>query len=177
MTASETHDPVPADASRRSFLAWGSGVLSALIAAVVAWPLVGSLLRPQYRRPAKHYVKVPGLDSVPVGRPVRLSFSDVHEDAYLRQVQVHNVWVLRRSAEDVVVFSPICTHLGCDYTWHPESQKFVCPCHGSVFSITGEVLAGPAPRPLDRLPFKIDGGELLVEWERFEAGASRSIPV
>ena len=33
-----------------------------------------------------------------------------------------------------VVFSPICPHLGCKYAWNDAQNKFLCPCHGSVYS-------------------------------------------
>jgi menaquinol-cytochrome c reductase iron-sulfur subunit len=68
------------------------------------------------------------------------------------------------------VFSPLCPHLGCGYRWEGTERKFKCPCHGSVYAITGEVLAGPAPRPLDTLPTKVENGRLLVIYEEFKAG-------
>jgi Rieske Fe-S protein len=42
--------------------------------------------------------------------------------------------------------SPICTHQGC--TVEAQGAQLVCPCHGSTYSRTGEVLRGPAARPL-----------------------------
>ncbi|MFH0730060.1 MAG: ubiquinol-cytochrome c reductase iron-sulfur subunit [Pseudomonadota bacterium] len=42
-----------------------------------------------------------------------------------------------------------CTHLGCTIRWHEDKQKFICPCHGSIFDIHGERLSAPAARPLD----------------------------
>jgi menaquinol-cytochrome c reductase iron-sulfur subunit len=86
---------------------------------------------------------------------------------------LHNIWAVKNSSSDVTVFSPICPHLGCRYKWHADSQHFICPCHGSVFSIDGKVLGGPAPRPLDTLPTKIENGELFVEWELFKEGISQ----
>jgi len=44
-----------------------------------------------------------------------------------------------------------CTHLGCPVRFDTSSATFSCPCHGSVYSTKGEVLKGPAPRPLKRL--------------------------
>jgi len=55
-----------------------------------------------------------------------------------------------------------CTHLGCTMPWRQEENQFHCPCHGSLFNQQGEVLGGPAPRPLDLFPIKLVDGNLVV---------------
>lgn len=59
-----------------------------------------------------------------------------------------------------------CTHLGCTVPWRPESGRFECPCHASVFDITGHVLSPPAPRPLDLLQVRIENGVVKVDANR-----------
>lgn len=56
-----------------------------------------------------------------------------------------------------------CTHLGCAVPWVAERQQFECPCHSSIFDITGEVLKSPAPRALDLYPVTIDGDLVMID--------------
>ena len=56
-----------------------------------------------------------------------------------------------------------CTHLGCTVPWIEEDQRFACPCHASVFDITGEVLSPPADRALDMYAVRIENGIVKVD--------------
>ena len=45
-----------------------------------------------------------------------------------------------------------CTHLGCRLNYIEKEQHLECPCHQSRFSTRGDVLRGPAEKPLPRYP-------------------------
>jgi len=55
-----------------------------------------------------------------------------------------------------------CSHLGCSVRWIPSAERFICPCHGSVFDLEGVRVAGPAPRPLDRFFTRLHDGFVQV---------------
>lgn len=89
------------------------------------------------------------LDDVPVGGAVVVAATG-------RPV------VVARPAEDQVVgLSAVCTHQGCIVA--PDGDRLRCPCHGSVYVAgTGENVSGPAPRPLDPVALRVEGGEVYA---------------
>jgi cytochrome b6-f complex iron-sulfur subunit len=61
-----------------------------------------------------------------------------------------------------LALSRTCTHLGCSIPWIEKDMKFACPCHGSAFDITGNVIEAPAPRALDIYPIAIENKFIKV---------------
>jgi len=60
----------------------------------------------------------------------------------------------RDSEGSVTTLSPVCTHLGCIVNWNEAESTWDCPCHGSRFKPTGQVLTGPAESPLESIPLQ-----------------------
>jgi Rieske Fe-S protein len=58
--------------------------------------------------------------------------------------------VYRDPRGEVHAISARCTHLGCIVSWNPAETSWDCPCHGSRFSVDGDVLHGPAVRDLEK---------------------------
>ncbi len=176
--SSQIPEEGPAEATRRRFLKWLIGVLAAVNTMIAGIPFLRSLIgQPSAAAQKNEWLKVAAIDSLPIGQPVDKRFLAETREAYLHNTVLRSVWVIRHSPENITVFSPMCTHLGCHYLWNGQAERFECPCHASVFALDGSVLGGPAPRPLDTLKTKIENGELLVMWEDFKPGVPVKIPV
>ena len=71
----------------------------------------------------------------------------------------------RYAADDIIVFSAVCTHTGCTVEkWNAQAQHLICPCHQSEFKVAdaARVINGPAPKPLAMLPVKVEDDRLVV---------------
>ena len=71
-------------------------------------------------------------------------------EAAIAQLDGQKVAAFRDEDGTLHAVSPVCTHLGCQVNWNSGDRSWDCPCHGSRFSPDGEILHGPAVRPLER---------------------------
>ncbi|UYQ94096.1 FAD-dependent oxidoreductase [Chitinophaga horti] len=56
--------------------------------------------------------------------------------------------VYKHESGELFMTSAACTHIQCDVAWNSAEKSWDCPCHGSRFSYTGEMLTGPARKDL-----------------------------
>jgi cytochrome b6-f complex iron-sulfur subunit len=71
--------------------------------------------------------------------------------------------ITRLTDTRMAAVSRICTHEGCTVNLPVASLLTLdCPCHGSRFQVTGQVVNGPAARPLASFPTVIDGNQVVV---------------
>ena len=68
--------------------------------------------------------------------------------------------LVQPEAGTVVALSAVCTHQQC--TVAPEDDELRCPCHGSVFDLTGANVSGPAPSPLAEVDVHVSNGAVLA---------------
>jgi len=150
-------------------------IAASMLGLILGIPFIRSVIGTGSAPKKDIWVKVADLPSIPFGEPVRLNFVQDEQDAFIKQPALHSVWVIRHSQEEMTAYSPICPHAGCYYNWSAQLRRFACPCHASVFEINGLVVSGPAPRPLDTLPVKIESGSLFLAWKRFRSGVAEKI--
>jgi cytochrome b6-f complex iron-sulfur subunit len=135
---------------RRSFLglAWlGIGVVALGEAALI----VASFLKPR-RTDAK------GGSSLVVAGP-----SDAFALGSVTAFPAGKFYLVRLQDGGFLALHRQCTHLGCSVPWDEASGRFACPCHASSFDLRGDVLAPPAPRPLDLFAVRIENGIVKVD--------------
>ena len=62
-------------------------------------------------------------------------------------------------------FDDTCTHMGCSLAdGELDGTTVTCACHGSQFNVTsGDVLRGPAQRPVRPRTVQVEGEALLAE--------------
>lgn len=139
--------------------AWMSRVVQtagALLAAAVAAPMVALGISPALRPGGSpRWLRLGPLDDFAVGTVTTAEVHDPERAPPDRTAPLRKVFVLRRAANEVVVYSRTCTDLGCPLTFDRGSGWFLCPCHGGIFSRDGEPRAGPPNRPMHRFAVRI----------------------
>lgn len=134
--------------SRRRFLNWLGW----------AWLLPTSVVARQMARFLSFQPPAPDPTVIALGAPNRLP----PLPAAVERARIF----LQVDAEGYFALDNVCTHLGCLVRPQPNGE-FACPCHGSRFTREGQVITGPATRPLPYLELYQDGtGQIVVDRTR-----------
>jgi len=158
-----SHEEVSAESMpRRAFQLAAIYILGALIGLALAIPTLVYLLLPPKTRKDTGWVDAGDISQLAPGAPVELSFQQSRVDGWRVVTEKKTAWVVKQPDNQVVAFGPQCTHLGCAYHWDEGVKQFACPCHASFFALDGKVLAGPAPRPLDRYATRIQDNRVQL---------------
>ena len=143
--------------TRRRFMALGLWTIFGVIAASSLWPVVELVSNRRGGRKKTVFVHALPLDEMP--------------EVGIKKVEINlrggdrpdtRVFIRRDKDGTLTAFSAICTHLGCLVNYNRLKAEFICPCHGGRYNLDGKVVAGPPPAPLNRLPVKAEGGNVVV---------------
>ncbi|MBI5696322.1 MAG: Rieske (2Fe-2S) protein [Nitrospirae bacterium] len=142
--------------TRRAAMRWGLWTILGIMAASAAWP-VYELVSRRGKKKKQAFYRAAALDELP---EVGMKKAELNLRGGERPDT--RVFIRRDANGTLTVFSATCTHLSCLINYSRLKDEFICPCHGGVFDHDGNVVSGPPPRPLDRLPVKVEGGDVMV---------------
>jgi Rieske Fe-S protein len=156
------HPSRPCDPSRRALFIRTIHGVHASIGATLAWIFGSAVLAPSMARRERVWVSAAGLAALTDGEPQAVTLRIARRDGATEAVDRRVVFLVR-TGDRVRALDSTCTHLGCRTRLDPDARLIVCPCHGGVYDLSGQVVGGPPPRPLDELPTRVDGPQILVE--------------
>ncbi|MDW0109720.1 FAD-dependent oxidoreductase [Sporosarcina aquimarina] len=87
--------------------------------------------------------------------PTRTPESLVKGEGAVVTLDGHRKGAFKDEDGEVHIVDTTCTHIGCEVAWNNGERTWDCPCHGSRFSYTGEVIEGPAEKPLQKYDYKM----------------------
>jgi cytochrome b6-f complex iron-sulfur subunit len=70
--------------------------------------------------------------------------------------------ILDTKDKGYIALSKVCTHLGCIVEYSREMNRFICPCHAGIYDLEGNVLSGPPPKALIKLPVRVEGENIVI---------------
>jgi menaquinol-cytochrome c reductase iron-sulfur subunit len=151
------------DIGRRKFLTGVIGVVAGAVSFVLSVPAVSYLVSPGLNNHAAgEWFPLGPLSDVVPGTPKGYPYARNVKDGWTETTQTGVAYAVTHDGVNVKVYSNICTHLKCRVSWIEDRQIFLSPCHNGIFSIDGDVISGPPPRPLDQFEVKIENGQMSI---------------
>jgi Rieske Fe-S protein len=150
---------------RGIFIIFGT-ILNAAAGLAIGIPVLRYLFSPKIRE------RRPGYDSwVPLGPVSSFPTGETRFATFLNPVVAPSdgetarvsCWVRNIDGRQFQIFAINCAHLGCPVRWFPQSNLFMCPCHGGAYYADGARASGPPERGLFEYRYKIEGDTLYIE--------------
>jgi len=133
---------------KREFLTLLLTLLGLTAAGSFIYPLVRFLAPPRGRAAAKQITFKKS--EIPVGEAKEIPVGGVP------------AIIINRPGKGFIAFSRVCSHLGCLIDYNKTQNRIICPCHGALFDLEGNVVSGPPPKPLQKFPVKVEGESILI---------------
>lgn len=149
--------------SRRGFLGTLTWAIGALIAAGFTAPALAYIIGPALAEvESDEWIPLGSSSKIELGIPTLFKATVERQTGWIVNQEEITAYILTRDGREFSAMSNICTHLGCRVRWINDRSQFFCPCHNGIFNQEGEVLSGPAPRPLDRYEIKVEDDQIYL---------------
>lgn len=138
--------------ARRRFLKLGLGSIGAVIGLSYVG-IIGEFLNPPTAS-AQPLQEVGKVHDFTEGTPKFVTYqgNGIEEGLY----------VMNLGQEGWLALDFHCTHLQCAVNWVASTKQYLCPCHGGVYDLKGNVLSGPPPKGLQRRRIQVQGDSVQV---------------
>jgi cytochrome b6-f complex iron-sulfur subunit len=136
------------ESTRRNFLAVCIGCVGTIVSGLVMYPLYRYLAPRKSAEQQRNVTFAEG--EIPPGGA---KFFEYHGTTGV---------IIRKNDGDLRAYSAVCTHLGCIVQWEMATQGFLCPCHAGRYTSDGNVVSGPPPKALEKLPFTLSNGIITL---------------
>ena len=150
--------------SRRWMLFKAAAAFNGVVGLALAIPIVRYLLAPWKKDASyKSWVSLGPAESFPAGETRLAVFKNPSKRSWDGATDNVACYVRRTGTDQFSVFAINCAHLGCPVRWFPQSQLFLCPCHGGVYYADGSRASGPPERGLFTYDWQVVSGELHID--------------
>jgi menaquinol-cytochrome c reductase iron-sulfur subunit len=156
----------PDDLSRRKLLMKMGVLFNGVIAAVLAVPIFRYILSPvvqEREQGFQSWLSLGELNQFPSGQTRFATYRNPLVNPWDGKTGDIACWVRNVDGKTFQVFAINCAHLGCPVRWFPQSNLFMCPCHGGAYYQDGSRASGPPERGLFEYQYKIEEGKLFIK--------------
>jgi nitrite reductase/ring-hydroxylating ferredoxin subunit len=156
----------PKGVSRRELLMKMGILFNGIVAAVLAVPIVRYIFSPvahERKQGFESWLPLGELSQFPAGQTRFATYRNPIVNPWDGKTADIACWVRNVDGQAFQVFAINCAHLGCPVRWFPQSNLFMCPCHGGAYYQDGSRASGPPERGLFQYHYKIEDGRLLIK--------------
>jgi len=136
--------------TRRSLLSWvlGGGVIATF----------GSFLYPVIR-----FINPPEVSEAALNEVVAGNVQDLKPNSgTIVKFGNKPALLVRVNDSEWKAFSAVCTHLNCTVQYQEISHQIWCACHNGTYDMSGRVVSGPPPKPLEEYSVMVRGEEVVI---------------
>src|ERR1700737_2617836 len=138
------------DDDRRSLLSWllGSGVAASLAS---------------FFYPVLRFINPPLVTESSVSEALAGNVQDLKPNSG-KIVKFGNkpALLVRVSETEWKAFTAVCTHLNCTVQYQDSTRQIWCACHNGTYDMSGRVVSGPPPKPLDEFTVQVRGDDVMI---------------
>jgi len=155
-TTDNTPKPEASDEmSRRGFVKVAVSGVSLAYLSAIGYPIYRYLNSPVEKSVAMAAVKEVTLDKADeIAKGTALMF----------KFGIRPAMLIHHEDDSWVALDAVCSHMGCTVKYEPSQGKIMCACHGGQYDPkTGDNIAGPPPRPLNKYVVTVNKGSVVIK--------------